>query len=137
MQIVCTMYMLYNFRVLHERKEEGEQEDEEEEEEKEREKRTKLTVSLSIFSTVRMIIGTLGVYFTLEWLRVSSIRLFQHRYFFRVFHPSIRVFHLFWSSFHSLSTGWHFEPSQSLLKKYSCTVYFLMKTAFKNLYTKF
>ena len=44
-------------------------------EKKERSGRTKSKLSCSIFSTVRGVNGTLGVCFTVRWLRVLSIRV--------------------------------------------------------------
>ena len=47
-------------------------------EERERERRTKLKFLHAIFSTVRRINGTLEVYFTLEYLRVSFTSVLHH-----------------------------------------------------------
>ena len=71
-------YAVYNFRVMHEGKEEDEEEEEEEEGEEEKEEKNKIQSFTFNFLSLRMIFGTLGVYFTSEYLRVSSIRVFHH-----------------------------------------------------------
>ena len=70
-------------------------------------RKTKIEISHSIFLTVTRINRTLGVSFTSEQLRVFN-------------YMCIRVSHhlLCLSGAASILTGCHFEPTQSLLKKY-------------------
>ena len=68
-----------------------------------RRRRTKSKFSHLIFSTVRRVNGTLGVYFTIGELKFSSIRV------------CITFLFLSWSCSDILSTGRHFESTQFLL----------------------